>query len=447
MLEILIPDNFIPERSYVIEVIFKEFLGLNYKITVQSDELQSTVICLSDKKIIFEDHFFSKYSENYLEINNLPQNIIFSQNEFTPESDIPVIYGNSTVEISDNYIKCGIDIFSSVFFMLSRWEEYVNPVKDSIGRFPAIASIAYKNNFLERPVVNEYVEMLWNMLKYYNFQQERAVKKSEIFLTHDVDVIDRPFKGKHAIKSLLNMFIFDMKLLQSYNKKLHFNIFKFIYNPYDIFDWLLEIVEQNEIKSYFYFMSDRKTGRDGTYKLDNPLFYKIIKKIENHKQIIGFHPSFSSFDNAEIWQQEKQMLENALGYSVKEGRQHYLNFSVPLTWQIWEDNKMTADSSCGYADKVGFRCGTGDLFSVFNVLTRKKLNLKERPLILMDSTLTCYLKSSQEENINLINKFNNLSEKYNMALTYLTHNTIFHTNKEYFELYLKIISFMKARLS
>ncbi len=53
---------------------------------------------------------------------------------------------------------------------------------------------------------------------------------------------------------------------------------------------------------------------------------------------------------------------------------------------------MEIDSTCGYADKEGFRCGTGGEFSVFNILTREKLKLKERPVILMDSTLFGYQK-------------------------------------------------------
>ena len=58
---------------------------------------------------------------------------------------------------------------------------------------------------------------------------------------------------------------------------------------------------------------------------------------------------------------------------------------------------MKVDGTCGYADKEGFKCGTGDEFSVFNILTRKKLKLKERPLIVMDSGLFEYNNYSHNE--------------------------------------------------
>ncbi len=70
---------------------------------------------------------------------------------------------------------------------------------------------------------------------------------------------------------------------------------------------------------------------------------------------------------------------------------------MPTTWQIWEDNGMEVDSTCGYADKEGFRCGTGDEFSVFNILSREKLKLKERPLVVMDCSLFDYNTYSYSE--------------------------------------------------
>ena len=78
-------------------------------------------------------------------------------------------------------IECGIDIFASSFFMLTRWEEYVNKIRDMHNRFPAYASLACKNNFLDRPIVNEYVEMLWNMLKFLGCKQEKKKRISTSF--------------------------------------------------------------------------------------------------------------------------------------------------------------------------------------------------------------------------------------------------------------------------
>ena len=45
------------------------------------------------------------------------------------------------------------------------------------------------------------------------------------------------------------------------------------------------------------------------------------------------------------------------------------------------------DCTVGYADREGLRCGTCYEFKPFNFLTRKKLNIKEYPLTIMEGTL------------------------------------------------------------
>jgi hypothetical protein len=99
------------------------------------------------------------------------------------------------------------------------------------------------------------------------------------------------------------------------------------------------------------------------------------------------------------------------------------------------------DSTCGYADKEGFRCGTGYEFSVFNILTRKKLNLKEKPLTYMDDNRSM---GSRVNNINElikgIQKIKKQNIKYHGNNVLLFHNNIFATkDTNYKEVYEKVI--------
>jgi len=112
-------------------------------------------------------------------------------------------------------------------------------------------------------------------------------------------------------------------------------------------------------------------------------------------------------------------LEKTVGQEITEGRGHYLRFEVPTTWQIWEDNGLSVDSTCGYADKEGYRCGTGSEFSVFNILSREKLKLKERALIVMDCSLFDYQSMTYREAESVINKL----RKNTSITTILWHNS------------------------
>ena len=123
------------------------------------------------------------------------------------------------------------------------------------------------------------------------------------------------------------------------------------------------------------------------------------------------------------------------------GRQHFLRFSNPTTWQIWEDNSLEYDFTLGYPEKEGFRCGTCSSYSVFNILSRKKLMLKESPLILMDVSLMFYQKDiSNEEFIRQTNYMISTVKKYNGRFVLLWHNAIFDRKRYTHEFYRKLIT-------
>ena len=68
---------------------------------------------------------------------------------------------------------------------------------------------------------------------------------------------------------------------------------------------------------------------------------------------------------------DKEKIENIIGQKLTFGRQHFLRFEVPTTWQIWEDANMEWDSTMGYADKKGFRCGTCYSYGVFKYIDKE----------------------------------------------------------------------------
>ena len=137
MLKITIPNNNIAERKYILDIIFDEFLGLEYKVEARREKGEGDweIDLENGNKLIVEDHFFNKYPKDleYLKLENIPSKVEFAQNQFIVENNIPVIYGNSKLETKNQKLKtiiCGIDIFASSFFMLTRWEEYVNKNRD-----------------------------------------------------------------------------------------------------------------------------------------------------------------------------------------------------------------------------------------------------------------------------------------------------------------------------
>ena len=402
MLKITIPNNNIAERKYILDVIFDEFLGLDFEVIV-SDNCQDWVIKLENQKsLTIKDTFFSKYPKDleYLKLENIP----------------------SKIE--------ELDIFAACFFMLTRWEEYVNKNRDYHDRFPAYESLAYKQGFLDRPIVNEYVEELKNKLLKLDNNLKFKTHNFNLILTHDVDSLLKYTSFKSGIREIIGAIVKkkDIKLAISnilQKIKVSLGIQK---DPFDTFDWLMDKSEALGLKSRFYFMSGGVTKYDNRYKIDESKALEVIEKIKKRGHIIGFHPSYNAYNNFEQFKKEKDLLEKTVGLKITEGREHYLRFEVPTTWQIWEDNGMLVDSSCGYADKEGFRCGTCYEYSVFNILTRKKLNLKERPLIVMEGSFITYqpnIKPTEMEK--KIKYLINQVKQYNGNFVFLWHNSSFNT--------------------
>jgi hypothetical protein len=420
MLNIFIPDNNISEREYIIQTLFSDFLGLNYNLII-NDTNQDYSIVFDESELVIRDCFFSFYPEefSYLTTDAIPKEIIYIKNEFLVENDIPVIYGSDEIYFSGNTIICGIDLFACSFFMLTRWEEYVNKVRDDHLRFPGNESIAFKNRFLHRPIVNEYVEMLWKLLLKAGYKGARKRRSFNLVLTHDIDHLDYPGTFRIILGDLLKRR--NLKLARK-----HFSYYmKSGSNPYDTFDFIMNISEMLRLKSHFYFMSsDSKLPRDQRFYLNSQRFKDKVKEIRNRGHLIGFHPGFYTFDNEERWAYEKKLLGKAVQGKIIEGRQHYLRFDIPLTFRIWDNNDMEIDSTIGYAENEGFRCGTGDIFTVFDFLERSQLKVKERPLIIMDGTLK--LHYSLEQALSIIQYYISIGRKYNSPITLLFHNSTFY---------------------
>jgi hypothetical protein len=163
----------------------------------------------------------------------------------------------------------------------------------------------------------------------------------------------------------------------------------------------------------------------GRYALTDAHLQQIVRNILARGHILGFHPSYSSHLDFAQWELERDAITRTFGITPTEGRQHYLRFRVPDTWRLWEAGGMTLDSTAGYADAVGFRCGTGDRFPVFDVRARAALRLKELPLILMDGTLATYHQVSADAALAFVRRYVELARQYRMPLTILFHNNSF----------------------
>ena len=423
MIKVFCPPNNQNERKYIVTQLLTNFLNVEVEVHFSCKNLENWVLELPNKaKIIFEDHFFCKFNDSlqYLKKENCPASVELMKNQFAGIEKIPILFGNGKFERKALCISCGVDIFASAFFMLTRWEEYVKPERDLHNRFPARASLAATEGFLQIPVVDKYVELLRKMLLFLGYELTEGQSRRIVF-SHDVDVIQKWKSWKQTLRSAIGSIVRNMSPREALEKLAEFYLIKQkkINDPYNSFDWLMDQSEIFQAKSHFYFMSGGSTKFETNYLAFFPGCREIIENIKKRGHLVGFHGSYNSYRDLETFSKEKEILESFVGMRVKEGRQHYLRFEVPYTWQVWEDAGMVIDSTCGFAEIGGFRCGTSREFNVFNILSRRQLKLIERPLIYMDVTNTSYRGFDSE---NSVSDILYLFDKCCSNFTLLWHN-------------------------
>ncbi len=442
MIKIAIAPQFKEAKTYVLQYLFKEVLGL--EIAIKIEDTAHTRIELSNKLLIVEDHFFNKIAPAaFPDKSQLPQKVErFSSSELTIDS-LPVLYGVPEIELGSDIITCKIDLLASSFFMLSRWEENIGP-KDKHGRFPFHASIAAQYDFFQRPIVNEYIDLLMALINLLEPSLQRKPRSFKIIPTHDIDHIYKWGTISNIRKKLAHNFITKGSFKLGFQNLV--NLFQVKINkatdPYFQFEYLMGLSEKYGLQSHFYFLTGNRHKVDADFKINDPRLSPIFESIQKRGHRIGYHPSYLTTEDQDLWEKEKLLLDKTSGITTLVGRQHYLRFDVPQTWAIWDNNNMKMDSTLGYSENIGFRCGICYPYPVFDIEQGKQLDLIESPLLFMEVAAIEHMqltpKQANEQVFNLMQTV----KKHQGNFVFLWHNnTLFNPEDEKFRfIYENIIS-------
>ena len=424
---ITIPSVNIPEVEYTFYCLLSVFLGLRYEIVIDDEACDYTITCNFQTLQIANFFFKDDRVQQLYQHDNLPSAVNFSDIELENIQFSQVIFfGNSSWSKQESGFKWGNDIVAASFYMLTRWEETVIENKDEHNRFLAIDSLAYKNNFLHRPIVNEYVEILYHILKSFGLDQIRKVRKYTTLATHDVD---RPFLWNSTLGKIRSI---GASLLIRRNKeeiKLRAQNIVTGTDQFDTFDLLMDMSESIGEKAHFFFMAGGETEFDNFYQLGEQAVIYLIKRIKERNHCIGIHPSYNTYNNTEMLSSEIDALKMATGMEVTASRQHYLRFDTSSTWNNLEDADVRWDSTMGYQDEAGFRSGVCYTYPLYDIYNRKQLNLLEKPLIVMDATLLRYEKLQIEQALSRVENLQKEVHRYQGEFVFLWHNSSFNSQE------------------
>lgn len=447
MIKVLTPKHCQIEQRYTLDIMLGEFLGLDFDV-VEYDGLDIKISYFGDNACLsLNSSFFQKAEQNWLQSESMP---ILPLLSWTPsedgievtlvESSVPVLFGQSGLVKKDGHWHLNMDLFGSVFFMLSRYEELVTTERDNHERFPATASIAYKAGFLDRPIVNEYLEILWSCLKALWPGLIRKKRKFRRLISCDVD---HPFDlVAHSFKK--TVLRVGARLIRDKNPKLAFYdglnyVFKrFGSDRFDEYrnniDWMMKVNSSEGHRIAFYFIPvQTSTSKEDSNDVRNPKLSNLLKHIVDSGHEVGFHPGYDTYKFPGVFKKSADALKEAfknegIDFSNVGGRQHYLRYNVATTPQLWEDNGFTYDTSLSFADHAGFRTGICYEYTMFNLIFRRKMQLKQRPLIVMECSIIARGYEGlgySDEAIERFEYFASTCRMYEGDFSLLWHNSYF----------------------
>lgn len=392
--------------SYVLNYIFTERLGIPYELLESvSNIVPPDNVCINYSHIPLENAW-----------NFIPDGLL-NTSEIVPTSNnyLPVDSNDSPFKNKD------FDVFSAIFFHLSRYEEYVTKKRDEHGRFHYTDSVIYKKSFLKTPFIDQWIEQFkLELINRYHYQV--ADFKTTSFYNQATIDIDSVFAYK--AKSLPRQLAALLRDIVSANfSELRVRLRVLIgkqRDPNDNFDWQLSALGAN--KACYFIQS----GPYGHYdKNISPLqkdFTGILQQLLSAGHTIGLHPSYASDSRPNAIASEKKILESAIRQPVNSSRQHFLKMDLPRTYRALIECGISTDYSMGYSHVPGFRAGTAHPFNWFDLELDAATQLNIQPFCCMDVAYKQFMHLSVDACIEDSSAIKQTLKKLNAPFVFVFHN-------------------------
>jgi hypothetical protein len=406
----------VPRLRYIAGIILGDILGLNWEIVTDKRKLgkhpvinysgENIAGCfrISPDTILFETGIHQR-DISVSEWKGLP--LFFQTNS---DSDLP------------------FDIFAASFFLITRYEEYLDFEPDQLGRFRASSSLAFRNGFLGKPVVDLWArEFAKALLKKF---QTLTFRRNEFRALLTIDV-DQPFAylGKNILSSIGGLFK-DLTTSKGHPGERYRIVVKGEKDPYEVFDYIVVNIEKHNADARFFFPVGDHSRFDKNPSWKNIEYRNLIHKI-SAKFKTGLHPSYNASGDSQLINTEAFRLKSIIGKEIAISRFHSIRFFMPHSHNGIKNAGITEDYSMGYPDEPGFRASIARPFCFYNLADDQHTDLKIIPFQITDSTLCNNKKldplTSKEIILNMINE----TRKAGGTFVSIWHNTSLLDNPEW----------------
>jgi hypothetical protein len=400
---------------YVLDWIFKTRIGVSYALTHNIADINADAHCILYGSI--KEGVISIPSSGLLQETSIEQHEI----KRAEWKGITTLYATDDTNYTIHF-----DIFSAIFFLLSRYEEYFPFTPDKHGRYPATDSILYRNNVLEQPLVDEWIHQLRILLVQKGILI--TVPQFSFLPTYDIDIA-WSYKNK-GLKRSIGGFVKDI-LSGRIGNALNRLMISADNDPYYSFENIAALHKKHNYTPIYFVLAALQAGEfDKNISPQHPAMKRLIQQF-SHEGILGVHPSYNMNKKTELLIEEKSTLEKISGITITQSRQHYIRLWLPNTYRQLITAGITDDYSMGYGTHLGFRAATGSSFRWYDLEKEETTSLYIHPFCFMDSTAHYELKLTVKEAFSRLGKMSTALKKAHSRLITVFHNFSLGTDVEW----------------
>lgn len=326
----------------------------------------------------------------------------------------------------------GFDIFAAIFYLLTRYEEYLPHKTDEYGRYAHENSVAFREGFLQLPLINIWLEDFRKLLADRNPEFLLPVNESKVsFLpTYDIDMA-WVFRNKGFRRNAGGILLLMLK--GRFGKMLHrLRVARGKKkDPYDAYEWMNELHSAHHLHPIYFFLVAKDVGHyDKNINTDNPEFRALVKTIASQYET-GLHPSWASGDSLSLLTKEKKLLEHIIDKKVIASRQHFIRFHLPATYQQLIQSGITEEYSMGYGSINGFRASVATSFYWYDLKAEEKTKLLVHPFCFMDANAYYEQHLTPEAALEELLHFYKIISEVNGTMITIWHNSFLGTSPEF----------------
>jgi hypothetical protein len=265
------------------------------------------------------------------------------------------------------------------------------------GRYPHEGSLAFRQGFLKRPIADEWMEQLKELLKQRFPHLQFASRRFTYLPTYDVDMA-WCYREKGLLRNGAGL-LRQLVTGQWADAVLRLQVLAGRRpDPFDVFNDLDKLHTTYQLKpQYFFLLAPKNKGYDRNILPHKPRFRALVHRLAN-RYAAGIHFSWQAHTDSSFEAEQAQLAQIA-EKPVNTNRFHYIRMWLPVSYRqlLALSTPITVDHSMGYGSINGFRASTCTPFFWYDLEAEAATGLLIYPFAYMEANSIFEQKHNPEQ--------------------------------------------------